>query len=351
MLFVQYLLAIVGFSLIILVHEFGHFIFAKLSRVHVLEFFIGFGPKLLKFKSKKSETLYGISAIPLGGYNKILGFDRTEAVPEALKDKVFYNKPFYKKFIIISGGGIFNIFFGYVLIVLFLSMGVFIPTTTIDYIEPLSPAEQYGFQIKDKILEINNIKIQNWEDFSLLIKNYPNKEVTFKLERDNKITTLNAKIGEKEEKGYLGVAPLLVKEKLGFFQIIKESFKMLWDLSITYIKLFWKLISGQIPFAYARPTSPIGVISIFQQSAAMGFQNFILFVAVVSILLAFGNFLPILPVDGGHLLIIFIESLRKKPISKKSLEIFNTFGMIIIISLLIIGLVFDIISPFNIQKM
>jgi len=75
---IQYIFAIIGFSLIVLAHELGHFTFAKISKIHVIEFFIGFGPKILKFKSKKSGTLYGLSAIPFGGYNKILGQDREE---------------------------------------------------------------------------------------------------------------------------------------------------------------------------------------------------------------------------------------------------------------------------------
>lgn len=351
MLILQYIFAIIGFSLIILVHEFGHFIFAKISNIHVQEFFIGFGPKILKFKSRKSQTLYGLSAIPLGGYNKILGFDRNEQVAEGLKDKVFYNKPFIKKFLVISGGGIFNIIFAYLLIIIFLSLGVFTPTTTIDYIEPSSPAETAGFQLGDTVLELEEKSINSWEDFSTLVKEYPGQQVEFKIERNEKILDINVMLSAVEGKGYLGIAPLLVKQKLGFLQIIKESATMIWDLSVTYIKLFGDLILGKIPFEYARPTSPIGVISIFQQSAAMGLQNFILFVAVVSILLAFGNFLPILPVDGGHLLIIIIEAIRKKPVSKKALEIYGTIGMVLIVSLLIVGIIFDIISPLNIQRM
>jgi regulator of sigma E protease len=351
MIVLQYLLAIAGFSLIILVHEFGHFIFAKIFGIHVTEFFIGFGPKILKFKKKEKGTLYGISAIPLGGYNKILGFDRSEKVPEELKSRVFYDKAFIKKFLVISGGGIFNIVIAYILIAIFLSMGVFTPTTVIDYIEPGSPAEASGFKLGDRIIELENNPVGTWDDFADQVKNYPDNEVVFKIERDKSVLEIDVTLSEAEGRGYLGIAPLLVKEKLGFFQIIRESFKMLWDLSTTYARLFGMLITGKIPFEYARPTSPIGVISIFQQSAALGFQNFILFVAVVSVLIAFGNFLPILPVDGGHLVIIIIEAIRKKPLPKKAVEIYSTLGLVIIISLLIIGLIFDIISPFNIQKM
>jgi regulator of sigma E protease len=138
---------------------------------------------------------------------------------------------------------------------------------------------------------------------------------------------------------------------MGGGQVLIESFKMVGNLTVTYVKLIGMLFSGQIPFSEARPVSPIGVISIFQQSAAMGAQNFILFVALVSILLAFGNFLPILPVDGGHILIIIIEAIRRKPVSKKAIEIYSTMGIVLVVSLLLVGVVFDIISPFKLPSM
>ena len=134
---------------------------------------------------------------------------------------------------------------------------------------------------------------------------------------------------------------------MGFFSIVKESFKMTWDISVTYVKLFGMLFTGKLSFSEARPVSPIGVISIFQQSASMGFQNFILFVALVSLLLGYGNLLPILPVDGGHIVIIIAEAIRRKPIPKRAMEVYNSIGMVLIISLFVIGLVFDIISPFK----
>ncbi|MBN1298668.1 MAG: site-2 protease family protein [Actinobacteria bacterium] len=351
MVALQYILAIVGFSLIILVHEFGHFIFAKLSKMHVLEFFIGFGPKILKFKSRKTGTLYGLSAIPLGGYNKILGMERSENIAEEQKDKAFYNKPYYKKLLVIAGGGIFNIIFAIVLIIIFLSMGVYSATNVIDYIQPESPAQTYGFMQGDRIISINGISVKTWDDFSENVRAYPEEEVIFEIVRNNDTLKINAVLENVEGNGFLGVSPKLEKIKLGFFQTIGESFKMFWELTVTYIKLFGKLFSGQIPFEQARPASPIGVISIFQQSAEMGFQNFILFVAMVSILLAFGNFLPILPVDGGHIVIITLEAIMRRPVPRKAVAIYNTFGMVIVISLLAVGLIFDIISPINLQQM
>lgn len=347
----QYLMAIAGFSLIILAHESGHFIFAKMNKIHVVEFFIGFGPKLVKFVSKRSGTMYGISAIPLGGYNRILGFDRSEKVPEDKKDMVFYDKPFYKKFLVVIGGGLFNIIFTIFLITIYFSMGVFQPTNIIDYIQPNSPASIYGFEKGDKIIAINDARVDNWDEFSVLTKANPGKEITYTILRNGTELKIKAKLDTVDNQGFLGISPLMIKQHLDFGTVIRESFKMTWGISVSYVKLFGMLFSGKIPFSEARPVSPIGVISIFQQSASMGFQDFILFVALVSLLLAFGNFLPILPVDGGHIVIIIIEAIRRKAISKKAIEIYNNIGLFLVISLFIIGFIFDIISPFKLPKM
>jgi regulator of sigma E protease len=138
---------------------------------------------------------------------------------------------------------------------------------------------------------------------------------------------------------------------MSFPQVVKESFVMTWDIITTYVKLFGKLFTGQIPFDQARPVSPIGVVSIFQQSISMGMQNFILFLALVSILIGFGNLLPILPLDGGNIVLLIIETIRKKPMPQRVLEVANSIGIFLMVALLITGFVFDIISPFNLTNM
>ena len=336
--------------MIVIVHEFGHFLIAKLSGIHVEEFFIGFGPKLFKFKDRRG-TVYGISAIPVGGYNKLLGMDRNESIPSGMEDKAFHNKPFYKKLQVSIGGVGFNIIFAVILIGIFLSMGVLVPTTIIDYIQPEAPADISGFKIGDKVIALNDQKIESWDDFSALTKKYPGKEVTYTVIRDGEEIKLEVKLNNVEDQGYLGISPSSVEEKLGFFEIVKESFKMTWDISVTYIKLFGMLFSGKIPLSEARPVSPVGIVNIFQQSVSMGMQNFIFFVALVSILMGFGNLIPILPLDGGNILLIIIEAIRRKPVPRKVLEIINSTGIFILISILIVGLVFDIINPFNITNM
>ena len=348
--FFQYILAILGFSLIILVHETGHFLLAKVSGIYVEEFFLGFGPKLIKFKSK-SGTTYGINAIPLGGYNKILGLDRNEYIPEDKKNKAFYRKPFFNKLFTTIGGVGMNAVFAVILIGVFLSMGVFAPVNVIDYIQPDSPADIYGFKVGDKVIALNDNSIESWDEFSSLTKSYPGKEVTYTVIRNGQEQKIKTILDDVEGEGFLGISPKIIKKKLGFFEVVKESFIMTWQITKSYIKLFGTLLSGKLSFAEARPVSPVGVISIFQQSASMGFQNFILFVALVSLMLAFGNLIPILPLDGGHIAILLIEAVRRKPVSRKFMEIYNKIGIVFLVSLLVIGFVFDIISPFNLKNM
>ena len=346
----QYILAIIGLSLIVLVHESGHFAMAKLSGIHVEEFFIGFGPKLFKFKDRRG-TAYGISAIPVGGYNKLLGMDRNESIPPDLKDKAFQNKPFYKKLLVSIGGVGFNVIFAVILIGIYLSMGVLAPTSTIDFIEPESPADAFGFEVGDEVIALNGQKIETWDDFSNLTKKYPAEEVIYTVVRDGEEIDLKVRLDDVEGQGFLGISPRYIEEKLGFFEIVKESFRITWDISVTYVKLFGMLFSGKIPLSEARPVSPVGIVNIFQQSASMGMQNFIFFIALVSLLMGFGNLIPIFPLDGGNIILIIVETIRKKPVPRKVLEILSFTGIFILVSLLLIGLVFDIINPFDIRNM
>jgi len=350
MVILQYILAIVGFSLIIVVHEFGHFIFAKAGRMYVHEFFMGFGPRVFKLKSK-AGTEYGLKAIPVGGYVKIMGMDRNEEIPEGMENQSYQGKPFYKKFLTIFAGAGFNVIFAIILIAVFLSMGVYKPNTTIDYVQPGTPAESYGFNTGDMVTAINGEKIRTWDTFAAETQKRPGEKVVYTIIRDGREITIEAVLDEVEGRGYLGISPQNVKVRLGFSEVIKESFKMTGDILVSYGKLFGMLFSGQIPFDQARPVSPIGVVSIFQQSIAMGIQNFILFMALVSILIGFGNLLPILPLDGGNIVLLIVETIRKKPVPAKLLEAANYFGIFLMIALLITGLVFDIISPFNLNNM
>ena len=211
-------------------------------------------------------------------------------------------------------------------------MGVFEPSTTIDYVQPETPAEAFGFQVGDKVIAINGEEVRSWEDFASKTQSYPGQKVVYSVIRDGQEITIEPVLDISEGVGYLGIAPKYIEIQMSFFEIVKESFTMTGDIIVTYVKLFGKLFSGQIPFDQARPVSPIGVVSIFQQSISMGIQNFVLFLALVSILIGFGNLLPILPLDGGNIALLIIETIRRKPIPRRVSEVANSIGIFIMIS-------------------
>jgi regulator of sigma E protease len=350
MLILQYILAILGFSLIIIVHELGHLLLAKAGGMYVHEFFIGFGPKIFKFKSK-SGTEYGLKAIPVGGYVKVMGMDRNELITDDMKEKSYQKKPFYKKFLTIFAGAGFNVIFAIILIAIFLSMGVFEPSNIIDYVQPDTPAEQSGILVGDKVVAINGERIETWDEFAEKTQARPGEKVVYTIIRDGNEIEIEPVLDIVEGSGYLGISPKYIQKRLGFFEVISESFRMTGDILVTYVRLFGQLFSGQIPFEEARPVSPIGVVSIFQQSISMGIQNFVLFMALVSILIGFGNLLPLLPLDGGNIILLIIETIRRKPLPQRVVEVANYFGIFLMVGLLIVGFVFDIISPFNLSNM
>ncbi len=346
----QYIYALLAFSLIIIIHEFGHFIFARISKVHVEEFFIGIGPKLLKFKTK-SGTLWGLSAIPVGGYNKISGMNREEAIPAGKEDRVFYKKSYWIKILIIVGGAFFNILFAFLLIFVFFNMGIEVGTNKIDYIQENSPAYISGLKPNDEIIKINDISISNWEELSENIKKFPNQGILIRINRNNQQKEIEILLDQKDGEGYLGISPMTERQLPGVLMSLKESFRFIRDFFVSYFKLLGMLVTGKLGFEQARPVSPIGLVSVFKQSASLGLQYFIMIIALVSLLLGFSNLIPLLPLDGGHLLVLTIEAIRKRPLNKKVLQIYNAVGMVIFISLFLIALGFDIFKPFNLTGM
>ncbi len=350
-LVIQYIFSLIALSMIVIVHELGHFTMAKLSGVHVEEFSIGFGPKLFKFMDKKG-TAYGVRAALFGGYNKLLGMNRSEHIPSRMKDKAFHSKPAYKKIIISAGGTFFNIIFALLLTGIFLCFSA--PTTRVEYIEPGSPASMTDIEIGDEIVSMEGEAIESWNDFVTLTEKNPGREVTYSVLRKGDILEIKAVLAERSGEGYLGIAPyqsfspVYTIKSYGFFGIIGESFRMVWDITVTYVEALGMLFSGKIPLSDARPVSPVGILNVFQQTASIGAKDFIFFIAFISILIGYGNMIPILPLDGGNILFIIIESIRRRPVPQKVIESFNYAGMAVLVCVLLVALVLDIANPFNI---
>ncbi|HSE40748.1 MAG TPA: RIP metalloprotease RseP [Acidobacteriota bacterium] len=201
---------LVVIGIIIFIHESGHFTMAKLFRIPVAVFSLGFGPKLFGFRFK--ETEYKVSAIPLGGYVKIHGMEDQEAAPD--DPNSFYNRPRWQRFLVLFMGVGFNFILSIVLITYVLHRGIEAPQSTvvdgtIGAVAPGSPAEEAGLQPGDVILEINNQKVSTWKDVNYAVLFNPGETITARFKRDKEILEKKVQLTRDKERslGQMGIAP------------------------------------------------------------------------------------------------------------------------------------------------
>lgn len=345
--FLSYIKAIIAFSLIIMVHEFGHFIVGKLSNIEVIEAAIGFGPKL--FKTKIKDTIYAICGIPVGGYVKFLGQDPLEDIPIEKRKVAFQFKPIKQRFLTVIAGPLLNYITAILLLVVAISMGIYFGTTQIEEVIADTPAQKAGFLAGDKIIKINGIKISEWDDITEIINKHPEDKVEFQVGRDEKVIKLYPTLSEREGKGFLGIAAVVEKRRVPFFKALMMAIESSIKISYFFFAAILMLIMGKIPIEYARPISPIGAVRIMAQTdITYGIQSFLNLLGYMSVIIAIGNLLPILPLDGGHILFMIIEKIRGKKVNPKVIIAITNIGTIIMIAIIIFAFYLDIFNPIDI---
>ncbi|MEK6545810.1 MAG: RIP metalloprotease RseP [Nitrospinota bacterium] len=345
--------AIVLLGVLIFIHELGHFLIAKRGDVGVEKFSLGFGPKIIG--KKIGETEYLISAVPLGGYVKLVGEDPDEEVKEP--EKSFTNKPVGIRLAIVSAGPIFNLLFSVAILALVFMIGIKVPSdsSAVGNVKKDGAAESAGLKTGDIITEIEGKKVDKWHQMAEIIHKSPNKELSFKIKKENgeiadlKITpkaeTLKDVFGKDHEVGLIGIEPMIVTERYNPIVATIKGFERTWD--IIYLT-FWamaKMITGDIP---AKNIG--GPLLIFQKAgefANEGFLPYASFAALISINLGILNLLPIPVLDGGHILFFLIEIIFKKPVSIRSREVAQRVGIFILVSLMLFAFYNDIMRFFE----
>ena len=353
---------IVVLGLLIFVHEFGHFIWAKLFGVKVLKFSLGFGPKLVS--RKYGETEYMISAFPLGGYVKMFGENPGEAAeegqsPDDLK-RSFALRPVWQRFVIVAGGPVFNLIFAmllFFLIVLVAGMPRPVDTTTISGVGQESPAAAAGMQGGDTILAINGETTAAWEDVSRIIKNSGGREVVITVKRGaEKLeitvtpqleTTKNIFGEEVGERYMVGIARSeeVVYEKVGFIKALQAGIEQTWSWMYLTIMGLVKIIQKVVPASELG--GPILIAKIAGERMESGLVNFLYFMGVLSVNLGILNLLPIPILDGGHLVFFSVEAVLRKPLSLRTMEIMQQIGLVILGSLMIFVFYNDLVRVFG----
>jgi len=347
--------AVIGLGLLIVFHEFGHFIIAKLSGVGVLTFSVGFGPKL--FVRKKGETEYALSAFPLGGYVKMIGEDPDEEVSQADRERSFAHKSLFKRCAIVFAGPGFNLMLAVLLLMLvFVFYGVPVMSTLVSGVEKGSPAEQAGVAKGDRIVAIDGKQVSEWEELSQTIKGSQGKPINLEIRRGGetiKVAVQPTKkegksiFGERKDDWMIGIGSQGTIEKGKPGLAVGKAFTQTWDYIKITLLAFYKMITGDV--SPRNIGGPILIAQMAGQQAQEGVGNFLHFLAVLSINLGVLNLLPVPVLDGGHLLFFLVEAVIRKPVSVRVREMAQQVGICLLALLMVYAFYNDIVRFFEKQ--
>ncbi|MBL4903310.1 MAG: RIP metalloprotease RseP [Desulfocapsa sp.] len=331
---------IICLGILIFVHELGHFLFAKLFKVRVLKFSLGFGPKL--FSKTVGETEYLLSAFPLGGYVKMFGENPDEQTEAGSTEKQasFAHKKVWQRFMIILAGPLFNLLFSLLLfffVFLFIGLPDTHDTTKIGQVTPDSPAAIAGVQVDDVILTINGHATDEWMDVLNLVKDSQGEPLRFLVVRENSevellvtptVQAAKNMFGEEVEQRYMiGIvrADDLFYTPTGIVGAFTAACQQTWMYISLTVLGFAKLIQQVVPVSDLG--GPILIAQIAGQQMQAGWINFIFFTGLLSVNLGILNLLPIPVLDGGHLVFLSLEAIRRKPMSEKVQIYAQQFGI------------------------
>jgi len=346
MLNLIYFILILG--IIVLVHEFGHFIFAKMFGIYVYEFAIGMGPRL--FHWKKGETEYSIRAIPIGGFCSLAGEDTDsddkEKIPE---DRRLQSKPVWQRFLVMFFGAGNNFILAFlVLFIIGLGWGAVTSKPVISELVANNPAEKAGLEVGDYIKEINGHKIKTSDDVSIYLQvEDKSKPITFTIERDGKELDIDVKPIKEEVDGSSIYRVGIISEgevEKGFVASIKYAFTKMGALFRQMVITFKGLFTGGL--SVNQLSGPVGIYNIVGAQAEAGFQNILYLIALLSINVGFINLIPFPAFDGGRIIFLIIEKIKGSPIKPETENKIHTIGFILLLALMIYITFNDVLKLF-----
>jgi regulator of sigma E protease len=347
------LAAVVGLGVLIVFHEFGHFLLAKLSGVGVLTFSVGFGPKL--WVKKKGETEYALSAFPLGGYVKMVGEDPEEEVKAVDLERSFAHKSLLKRTAIVAAGPGFNLLLAvFLLMVVFLFYGVPVLSNLVGAVEPDSPAAQAGIEKGDRIVAVDGQAVTAWDDLSSAIKQSGGQPLALRVQRSGEEVAMTVQprkrevkniFGELKEDWMIGIGSQVSIEKGDPGLAVSKAFIQTYEYSkLTLIGLY-KMITREV--SPRNLGGPILIAQMAGQQAQEGIGSFLAFLAVLSINLGVLNLLPVPVLDGGHLFFFAVEAIIGRPVSLKYREKAQQVGIFLLLLLMIFAFANDIFRLFE----
>lgn len=351
-LFLQILYTVLLFGVLIFVHEFGHFLAAKLFRVRVNEFSIGMGPAILKKQGK--ETLYSLRLFPIGGFCAMEGEDEeapekpSEPSENAIEeDRSMRGKPVWQRMIIVTAGALMNLLLGVILVAV-LVIAKPIPSTVVAEFDTDAISVESGLQVGDRIVAVDGEKISGYVGLSTaLSRAYNRSSVSLKVVRDG----VEIDLGEvtfptesvDEDLFYPSVDFKVYRETKTVATVLKNTFTE----SVSYVKLMFQsigdMITGKVSLKYV--SGPIGISEAVSEAASYGWASVCSLAALISINLAVVNLLPLPALDGGRFLFMLIEAIARRPVPVKIEAIIHAVGMILLLALTVLIAFKDLFFP------
>lgn len=353
--FFTVLIALFVFGFLIFIHEFGHFICARIFKVTVKEFCIGMGPKLLWWESKKTGTKYALAIFPIGGYVAMAGEDEESDDPNS-----FDKKPAWQRFIITAAGAAVNIVMGFLAMILIVALtglnniggttvGAFL--TEEHYVDPdsidLTHSMSEKLMVDDTILEVNGKRVVIYDELYYEVMRQGYKPCDLLIIRDGKEMLIeDVEFPKVEEQGQIfGIADIIprrVERKFG--TLLSVSFRKACLVMRTCWESVYDLITGR--YSLSAVSGPVGISGAISDAAKAGFTSLLNITVIISINLGFMNLLPIPALDGGRLLVLLVEIITKKRIPPKVEGMINGIGLLILLGLSFVIMVKDIIQLF-----
>jgi membrane-associated protease RseP (regulator of RpoE activity) len=323
----RYTMAIIfGIVAMVVLHEAGHYLVAKRSGMKVTEFFVGFGPRLWSFR--RGETEYGVKAILLGGYVRVVGMTNLEEVDPGDEARTFRRASYLDRFLLTIAGVTVNFLLALVLFfVVIAGQGLPFanPTTTVNAVVAKSAAANGGFRTNDRIVDVAGVPTPSWNALKKAIESRGGVPTTFVVERDHQLVTLTATPARQGGKGFLGVSPSqpVHYHHVGILDAVPQSFRSFADLTTgtgrafahlvspagvqQYSKNFTSNVPASSPTSANRPRSIIGIVDEGSNLVNGNPWALIWLLGGISLILALFNLLPVLPFDGGHAVVVGYE--------------------------------------------
>ncbi|MFP4445560.1 MAG: RIP metalloprotease RseP [Desulfosudaceae bacterium] len=360
---------VIVLGVLIFFHEFGHFLLARLCGVGVEKFSLGFGPRLFGFTAGRTD--YRVSAIPLGGYVKMVGEDPEEEVSAADAAVSFTHKPVWQRILIVAAGPVFNLLLAVLIFSgLFWVQGQTYLSPVIGEVSPDMPAAAAGLTMGDQIKAINGTPIQTWSQVAQMIENCDGRTLTVTIQRRDERMNLTITprladsrtiFNEPTQRYLVGISPAaavlhdpviglvsldeIIQQPLGPVAALGEGIGQTFEIiRLTGVGVA-KIIAGSV--STKEIGGPILIAQMAGQQAEHGASSLLAFIAFISINLGILNLLPIPVLDGGHLIFFFIEAARRQPVTLKTRETAQQIGLFVLLFLMILAFYNDIMRFFE----